>query len=277
MSTEPVSTTPKDDVPQVDKWISDVSEALGLFPSVIKSGEAWSPTCEDVRQRARASLSRLGEAVSAAISTTPPATVEAQREAIPADIAAVVLRVGRAEWGQTESHDAEGHGRHVADSVRKTAAHFGQSGEQRMQGLYVEGTDKVICHTGTSPNSPDVARALTGAWNWLHDQVRDTPAPVEPQREAELRGERRAIARIVMVAEAISFQAGVGGRETAGAILSYLATSPDEIAPFVAGDLSPLDFKGDWMRGGCLTWHAVDGKVVSPDDLSPAPVDGEGK
>lgn len=97
-----------------------------------------------------------------------------------------------------------------------------------------------------------------------------TPEAGEPVglREAEKRGEQRAIARIVNAARAIGFQAGVGGRETAGAIVSYLATSPDEIAPFIAGELSPLDFAGDWMRGGCLTWHAVNGKVVSPEDLA---------
>lgn len=88
--------------------------------------------------------------------------------------------------------------------------------------------------------------------------------------EAERRGEQRAIARIVGAARAIGWQAGVGGRETAGAIVSYLATSPDEIAPFVAGELSPIDFAGDWMRGGCLTWHAVNGKVVSPEDVAAA-------
>lgn len=107
------------------------------------------------------------------------------------------------------------------------------------------------------------------------------PEEVERLREAEKRGEQRAIARLVNVARAIGWQAGVGGRETAGAIVSYLATSPDEIEPFVAGELSPIDFAGDWMRGGCLTWHAKDGRVVSPADAalttpsSPANADGE--
>jgi hypothetical protein len=84
----------------------------------------------------------------------------------------------------------------------------------------------------------------------------------------ERRGEMRSVARIVNVARAIGAQAGVGGRETAGAIVSYLATSADEIGPFMDGKLSPLDFKGDWMRGGCLSWHAANGKVVHPEDLA---------
>jgi hypothetical protein len=90
---------------------------------------------------------------------------------IPDDIAAKVREIGRAEWGQTHAYDAEGHGRHIADSVRMTAAHFGQTGDQHMHGLFIEGTETVICHTGTSPNSPQIARALTGTWNWLHDQA----------------------------------------------------------------------------------------------------------
>lgn len=76
--------------------------------------------------------------------------------------------------------------------------------------------------------------------------------------------EKAVFARLVQAAQAIGFQAGVGERETAGAIVSYLATSPDEIAPFVDGTLSPVDFAGDWISGGCLSWHAADGRVVRP-------------
>lgn len=93
---------------------------------------------------------------------------------IPQDIAELVLRVGRAEWGSTPAHDADGHAEHIAESVRLTAEHFGQTEPQKMSGLYIEGTGTVICHTGTSPNSPGIARALTGAWNWLHDNASAT-------------------------------------------------------------------------------------------------------
>jgi hypothetical protein len=58
---------------EIGKWISDASEALGLFPSVIKSGEKWSETCEDVRSRAREAISRLGETGLLAALSTPAA------------------------------------------------------------------------------------------------------------------------------------------------------------------------------------------------------------
>lgn len=95
---------------------------------------------------------------------------------IPADIAQHVRKIGKVEWGQTPAHDADGHGRHIADSVRLTAANFGQTEDQHMHGLWLEGTETVLCHTGTSPNAPMTTQTLAGAWNWLVDQALATPA-----------------------------------------------------------------------------------------------------
>jgi uncharacterized protein YfaS (alpha-2-macroglobulin family) len=86
---------------------------------------------------------------------------------IPTDLAKLVINIGVAEWGSTHAETADGHADHVRESVRKTAEHFGQTEPQQMHGLYIAGTETVICHTGTSPNSPQIARALTGAWNNL--------------------------------------------------------------------------------------------------------------
>jgi hypothetical protein len=86
---------------------------------------------------------------------------------IPPELKDLLLKLGKAEWGTTHEHDAAGHGAHVRESVEQTAEHFGQIGPQKMHGLYLEGTDTVLCHIGTSPNSPDIARLLTGSWNWL--------------------------------------------------------------------------------------------------------------
>lgn len=85
----------------------------------------------------------------------------------PHELRELLLQIGKVEWGTTPEHDAGGHGEHIRESVEKTAEHFGQTGPQKMHGLYLEGTSTVLCHTGTSPNSPDIARVLTGAWNWL--------------------------------------------------------------------------------------------------------------
>jgi hypothetical protein len=39
--------------------MTKLDEALGLFPSVIKSGEQWSPTCQSVLDEAKAELVAL--------------------------------------------------------------------------------------------------------------------------------------------------------------------------------------------------------------------------
>lgn len=91
---------------------------------------------------------------------------------IPLHIAEQVVAMGRVEWGATAEHDDAGHLAHLADSLRITREHFNfEDVSVRMHGLYLEGTGTVLCHTGTSPNSGINAQALTGAWNWLHDQA----------------------------------------------------------------------------------------------------------
>jgi hypothetical protein len=107
---------------------------------------------------------------------------------LPADIAEHVLSLGRVEWGQTPAHDAEGHGAHVARSVRITAENFGQEGDQHMHGLWLAGTETVLCHTGTSPNAAKTTQALVGAWNWLVDQA-STPLAPDPAHTREAEGE----------------------------------------------------------------------------------------
>jgi len=91
----------------------------------------------------------------------------ALRESIPQEIVDVAVRVGFGEWGSTAAKSAEDHAADTASSVKLTAEHFQQEGNQAMHGVYIAGTETVICHTGTSPNSPQIARALTGVWNKL--------------------------------------------------------------------------------------------------------------
>lgn len=77
----------------------------------------------------------------------------------------------------------------------------------------------------------------------------------------------RVIARIAQVSRMIGMQAGVGGMETAGSIVSYLARHPDQIDAFVEGDVSPVDWPSRWLVDGCLSWHAKNGDVVFPHSI----------
>lgn len=70
---------------------------------------------------------------------------------------------------------------------------------------------------------------------------------------------------IAKASEAMAWQAGVGGRETAGAIISYLALKPEHIEPFLNGGISKLP--SEWIDGGRLTWRAINGEIVHPDFL----------
>lgn len=103
--------------------------------------------------------------------TLTPAQAAGPVNDIPRDIVEQVLRMGRAEWGATEELTSEGHLAHLEKSLRLTREHFDYADiPVKMHGLYLDGTETVLCHTGTSPNSSINAQALTGAWNWLYDQ-----------------------------------------------------------------------------------------------------------
>lgn len=71
------------------------------------------------------------------------------------------------------------------------------------------------------------------------------------------------IARVAQVSASVGEQAGVGGMETAGSILSFLADYPDWIGAFMKDGYFGLPRNFDQM--GSLTWHGADGKVYSPE------------
>lgn len=74
------------------------------------------------------------------------------------------------------------------------------------------------------------------------------------------------LAKVIQTAHAVGWQAGVGGMETAGALVSYLGRFPEKLPAFMSDDFSVVsDLPSDWLRQGCLTWHARDGGVVSPE------------
>lgn len=78
---------------------------------------------------------------------------------------------------------------------------------------------------------------------------------------------REAIVHIAEAADAIAYQAGIGGTETAGMIISYLANNPDKINVFLKeGWIDAVGHDDPWSSG-CLTWHRKgDGKIVSPQE-----------
>ena len=96
---------------------------------------------------------------------------EAKVEGLPKDIALAVAKMGKVEWGAVQPKPDEDHAKSFADSLKLTREYFKTEGDQSLHGVYLEGTEIVLCHTGTSPNSANNARALTGAWNWLVDQA----------------------------------------------------------------------------------------------------------
>lgn len=76
------------------------------------------------------------------------------------------------------------------------------------------------------------------------------------------------IKRIADIAETIAWQAGVGGMETAGAIVSYLAEHPDQIDTlFRDGVFETTHMLADYPAHGCLTFHGQNGQIVTPAEL----------
>jgi hypothetical protein len=73
---------------------------------------------------------------------------------------------------------------------------------------------------------------------------------------------------IAQVAANFSRQAGTGGVETAGLIVSYLAANPDKAEDFMDHGFSMMidDHAFRW-ENGALTWHGQNGEIVSPSEL----------
>lgn len=76
------------------------------------------------------------------------------------------------------------------------------------------------------------------------------------------------IQRIAQAANTISAHAAIGGCETAGVMISFLAAHPDRIEAFFRdGWLEAVGDNDPWATG-CLTFHRkLDGRVTTPQDL----------
>ena len=87
---------------------------------------------------------------------------------LPSDIIESLLAIGPVEWGVSLTQSDEKHAYDLLDTLRVTREHFGViDKETGIHGVYLEGTGTVLAHTGMSPNSPQHARILAGAWNQL--------------------------------------------------------------------------------------------------------------
>lgn len=86
---------------------------------------------------------------------------------IPEDLEERLMALGEVEWGHTGPLDDKEHLAHLTSSLRLTREHFGSEGPQDMHGVYLAGTETVVCHNGTSPNSPMHARLIVGLFNAL--------------------------------------------------------------------------------------------------------------
>lgn len=93
-------------------------------------------------------------------------------QTIPPDLAKRMLEVGKIEWGAVANKSDEQHVSDFADSLRLTREHFGlDSGDHALNGCYLAGTETVVCHTGTSPNSATHAKIIAGLWNSVIDAL----------------------------------------------------------------------------------------------------------
>ena len=92
---------------------------------------------------------------------------------IPRDVAEQVMEMGRVEWGATAEQTANQHIEGFSNSLRLTREHFNlEDVPVQLHGVYLAGTETILCHTGTSPNSGPNARILVGLWNRLYDEAR---------------------------------------------------------------------------------------------------------
>ena len=97
---------------------------------------------------------------------------------------------GEAEWGVVLGKPDVDHVIDFISTLKTTRKAFPEIPEMsRMNGMYKKGSDVVLAHTGTSPNSPIRASLLSILWNEtlravVESNAKDHPAGALPDREA---------------------------------------------------------------------------------------------
>jgi len=84
---------------------------------------------------------------------------------VPPELLTHMLKLGEVEWGSVPARSDEQHVSDFRDTLAITRETFGTVGDVPLDGVYLQGTATVVCHTGTSPNSPMTARIVAGLWN----------------------------------------------------------------------------------------------------------------
>lgn len=87
---------------------------------------------------------------------------------LPKELEERLLALGNVEWGHTGPLTDEEHAANLSSSLRLTREHFALGDEpQDMMSVCLAGTEIVVCHTGTSPNSGLHAQLIVGLLNGL--------------------------------------------------------------------------------------------------------------
>ena len=91
---------------------------------------------------------------------------------IPEDIAKHMVKMGRVEWGAVKAKTDAEHIADFGDTLHITRKNFSTpEGPQELHGVFLAGSETVMCHTGTSPNSPTNAQIMAGLWNSVLEQL----------------------------------------------------------------------------------------------------------
>ena len=95
---------------------------------------------------------------------------------LPDDLMERLVSAGPIEWGTIVGKTDDEHVADFIDTLRLTREHFGNEGNTDLNGLYLAGTETVVAHTGTSPNSASHARIIAGLWNALLSVAQEAKA-----------------------------------------------------------------------------------------------------
>lgn len=100
-------------------------------------------------------------------------------DGFPDDLRQRILELGPVEWGAVGPQIAEKHIHDFIDTLEITRKEFNLPVKTELHGVYTEGENKIVCHTGTSPNSASHARIIVALLNWLYQKLTPATAPEE--------------------------------------------------------------------------------------------------